>query len=59
MITAKIEGKEVVSVSEEEPEVVDIMTALKQSIEQAKADKKPMEKAGDKSEKQAKAKKAS
>lgn len=59
MITAKIEGKEVVSISEEEPEVVDIMTALKQSIEQAKADKKPMEKAGDKSEKQEKAKKAS
>ncbi|MEQ9218408.1 MAG: Ku protein [Cyclobacteriaceae bacterium] len=59
MITAKIEGKEVVSISEEEPEVVDIMTALKQSIEQAKADKKPMEKAGDKSEKQTKAKKAS
>jgi len=59
MITAKIEGKEVVSISEEEPEVVDIMTALKQSIENAKADKKPMEKAGDKSEKKAKAKKAS
>lgn len=59
MITAKIEGKEVISISEEEPEVVDIMTALKQSIEQAKADKKPMEKAGDKSEKQKKSKKAS
>ncbi len=58
MIMAKIEGKEVVSITEEEPEVVDIMTALKQSIEQAKADKKPMEKAGEKKEK-AKSKKAS
>lgn len=43
MIDAKIEGKEIVMVSEEEPVVVDIMTALKASIEQAK--KKPMEKA--------------
>jgi DNA end-binding protein Ku len=44
MIQAKIAGKEVVSVGEEEPEkVVDIMTALKASIEAAK--KKPMEKA--------------
>ncbi len=59
MITAKIEGKEIVSITEEEPEVVDIMTALKQSIEQAKADKKPMEKAGEKSKGQKKAKKAS
>lgn len=43
IIDAKIAGKEVVSVSEEEPEVVDIMTALKKSIDEAK--KKPMEKA--------------
>jgi DNA end-binding protein Ku len=43
MINAKVEGKEIVTVSEEEPVVVDIMTALKASIEQAK--KKPMEKA--------------
>lgn len=43
IIDAKIEGKEVVSVTEEEPEVVDIMSALKKSIEEAK--KKPMEKA--------------
>jgi DNA end-binding protein Ku len=43
MIDAKIEGKEIVSVVEEEPEVVDIMTALKASIDKAK--KKPMEKA--------------
>lgn len=43
IIDAKIAGKEVVTVTEEEPEVVDIMTALKASIDQAK--KKPMEKA--------------
>lgn len=45
VITAKIEGKEVVTVAEEEVEVVDIMTALKASIEQAKAVKEPMKKA--------------
>ncbi len=45
MIEAKMAGKEVVQVAEEEKPVVDIMTALKQSIEQAKAKKKPMEKA--------------
>jgi DNA end-binding protein Ku len=43
MIDAKIEGKEIITVTEEEPEVVDIMTALKSSIDRAK--KKPMEKA--------------
>jgi len=43
LIDAKIAGKEIVTVAEEEPKVVDIMTALKESIEQAK--KKPMEKA--------------
>ena len=43
IIDAKIAGKEVVTVTEEEPEVVDIMTALKASIDRAK--KKPMEKA--------------
>ncbi|MBS1508602.1 MAG: Ku protein [Bacteroidetes bacterium] len=43
IIDAKIAGKEIVSVVEEEPKVVDIMTALKASIEAAK--KKPMEKA--------------
>ena len=42
MIQAKIEGKEIVTVDEEETPVVDIMTALKASIEKAK---KPMEKA--------------
>ncbi|MCB0719531.1 MAG: Ku protein [Bacteroidetes bacterium] len=45
MVQAKIEGEEVVTVEEEEAPVVDIMTALKQSIEQAKSDKKPMKKA--------------
>lgn len=45
MIEAKIAGKQVVSVPEEEQPVVDIMTALKQSIERTKAKKKPMEKA--------------
>jgi DNA end-binding protein Ku len=43
MIQAKIEGKEIVVLKEEEAPVVDIMSALKASIEQAK--KKPMEKA--------------
>ncbi|MGE0772103.1 MAG: Ku protein [Cyclobacteriaceae bacterium] len=43
IIDAKIAGKEIVTVEEEEPKVVDIMTALKESIEKAK--KKPMEKA--------------
>lgn len=45
MVEAKIAGKQVVSVPEEEKPVVDIMTALRQSIEQTKAKKKPMEKA--------------
>src|SRR5438094_3050191 len=45
MIEAKIAGREVVSAPEEEKPVVDIMTALKQSIERTKAQKKPMEKA--------------
>ena len=45
MIEAKIAGKEVVSAPEEQQPVVDIMTALKQSIERTKANKKPMERA--------------
>jgi DNA end-binding protein Ku len=45
MIEAKIAGREVVTVEEEEKPAVDIMTALKRSIEQAKLQKKPMEKA--------------
>jgi DNA end-binding protein Ku len=43
IIDAKVEGKEIVSIAEEEPKVVDIMTALRASIDKAK--KKPMEKA--------------
>jgi DNA end-binding protein Ku len=42
MIEAKVAGEEIVAIEEKEPEVVDIMTALKQSIEKTK--KKPMEK---------------
>jgi DNA end-binding protein Ku len=42
IIDAKIQGKEIVSIEEEAPKVVDIMTALKASIDAAK---KPMEKA--------------
>src|ERR1051325_6001053 len=45
MIEAKIAGREVVVSQEEEKPVVDIMTALRQSIEQTKAKKKPMERA--------------
>jgi len=61
VIEQKIEGKEVVIAQEEEPEVVDIMTALKASIEQAKDSKKPMEKASgeEKKENRQKEKKAS
>lgn len=44
MIEAKIAGKQIVTAPEEEKPVVDIMTALKQSIERTKAQKKPMEK---------------
>ncbi len=45
LVAAKVEGKEIVTVAEEERPVVDIMTALKESIEQAKSSKKPMKKA--------------
>ncbi|MCB0280695.1 MAG: Ku protein, partial [Calditrichaeota bacterium] len=45
IIEAKIEGKEIITIEEEEKPVVDIMTALKASIEQAKEQKKPMQKA--------------
>lgn len=55
IIDAKVEGREVVTLTEEEPKVVDIMTALKASIE---ASKKPMEKAKGESAKKAKAEKA-
>jgi len=43
IIDAKVAGKEIVTIAEEEPKVIDIMTALKASIDAAK--KKPMEKA--------------
>lgn len=51
IIDAKVQGKEIVTVTEEEPEVVDIMTALKASIE---ASKKPMQKAQGKAAKEEK-----
>lgn len=51
IIDAKIEGKEIVSVTEELPKVVDIMSALKASIDAAK---KPMEKAKGEAVKKAK-----
>ena len=44
-IQSKIEGKEVVISEEKETPTVDIMTALKESIEQAKAQRKKMVKA--------------
>jgi len=51
MIEAKIAGREVVTSPEEEKPIIDIMTALKQSIEATKAKKKPMERAkGEKKE---------
>lgn len=56
IIDAKVAGKEVVMVAEKAPEVVDIMTALKASIDAAK--KKPMEKAKGETAKKAKAAKA-
>jgi DNA end-binding protein Ku len=45
LIEAKINGREIVASPEVEKPVVDIMTALKQSIESTKAKKKPMERA--------------
>ena len=59
VIENKIEGKEIVMVKEEEAEVVDIMTALKASIEQAKESKKPMEKVSGKVEEKTSKRKAS
>lgn len=55
IIDAKVAGREVVMVAEEAPEVVDIMTALKASIDAAK--KKPMEKAKGESGRKEKAEK--
>jgi DNA end-binding protein Ku len=45
MIEAKIAGRQVISVPEQQQPVADIMAALKESIERTKALKKPMEKA--------------
>jgi len=53
IVEAKVAGKEIVTVEEEAPKVVDIMTALKASIDAAK--KKPMEKAKGESAKKEKA----
>ena len=53
LLEAKIAGKEIVTVAVEEKPVVDIMTALKQSIEQAKLRKMPMVKAAGKKKKAA------
>jgi DNA end-binding protein Ku len=55
IIDAKVAGREIVTISEEEPKVVDIMTALKASIDAAK--KKPMEKAKGQAAKEEKAEK--
>lgn len=54
IIDAKVQGKEIVTRIEETPKVVDIMTALKASIDAAK---KPMEKAKGATAKKAKAEK--
>lgn len=59
VIMAKIEGKEVVSFVEQEPEVVDIMTALQESIEKAKSSKKPMQRSKGKAHKENSGKKTS
>ncbi len=56
MIEQKIEGKEIVVYEEEEKPVVDIMMALKESIDQAKEQKKPMKKATGKAKKEQKEK---
>ncbi len=45
IVEAKIAGKEIVTAAEEVAPVVDIMTALQESIEQAKTQKKPLKKA--------------
>jgi DNA end-binding protein Ku len=52
MIEAKVEGKEIVAAVSEVKPVTDIMAALKQSLEQAKKEKMPMEKAKGKAKKE-------
>ena len=59
MIEAKAEGKEIVSPEKEIEPVTDIMAALKLSLEQAKKDKMPMEKAKGAVKKEKAAKKSS
>jgi len=51
VINAKVQGREIVTYKEEEKPVVDIMTALKRSIEQAKDQREPMLKATGKGKK--------
>lgn len=51
MIQAKIEGKEIVTTEQDVKPVTDIMAALKESLEKAKQEKMPMEKAKGKKEK--------
>lgn len=58
MIQAKAAGKEIVQIEEEEKPAMDILTALKQSIEKAKTAKEGMQPARGKSEAAAKAPKA-
>jgi len=45
LIEAKIAGRQIITAPEEEKPVIDIMSALRQSIEKTKAQRKPMEKA--------------
>jgi DNA end-binding protein Ku len=45
IVEAKIAGKEIVTIAEEEAPIVDIMTALQESIKQAQTQKKPLKKA--------------
>ena len=51
VINAKIQGKEIVTYAPEALPVVDIMTALKESIEQARSQREPMVKATGKAKK--------
>jgi len=57
LIKAKIDGKEIITTEEEVKPVVDMMQALKESLEQAKKQKMPMAKATGKKEKTKQARK--
>lgn len=50
IIDAKVQGREIVTAAEEPPPVVDIMAALKESIDRAKGRRQPMVKATGKGE---------